>query len=165
VSILDSYGPAGPPAAVASTAAALRRHRQELLQEHGHCVYLRRLLRARLDLTVAEIVELPSLMRPWLSARPLPSTVSLLVLAVLAGDPAQDPSSQDHGSQDHGGDLVARLRALQLAIRQLGDRCAMLQTEIDDATALFVEALVANPGSSLDRAAPAAPFAASPAVA
>lgn len=112
--------------------ATLRRRRRALLVEDRRCAHLRRLLRARMDLTVAEAVDTPALM---CSPVDPPSTVDVLMLAAL----------RDTGA----GDLGSRLQELEVALRRLGSYSEALHSQIDDATDLLVEALAADPSSCL----------------
>ena len=152
--------PAGEPAARtrpgAANIAALRLHRQGLIAEQRRCAHLRRLLRARLDLTIVETMAVPvsGCTRPRARATastgaPLwgqdpPSTSEILVLVAGSArtrDEAGDPV-----------DLVGRLQELEVALRRLSMYADTLLRDIEDITVCFVRALATDPASCLHHA-------------
>lgn len=132
--------------------AALRLHRQGLIAEHRRCGHLRRLLRARLDLTVVETMPVPVAASTRTAAAPgtadrrlcgddPPSTIDILLLVAGAA----------HATDGSGvpTDLVGRLQELEVALRGLAMYSEELQRDIDAVTLCFVEALAADPSSCL----------------
>jgi hypothetical protein len=140
--------PTLPPTEVVAVAG-LRERRRVLAGELHRCSHLRRLLRARLDLTVAETLEElvcaeaagpTALQGPVPTWPPLPSAaVETMVLRVLAATAPQ-------GAPD---DIVTRLHGLDLAMRHLVAHVDALQGQIDDVTAAYVGALGADPTACL----------------
>lgn len=136
--------PAGRPrVAWGPCVAALRLHRQRLIAEHRRCTHLRRLLRARLDLTIAEAVDVPAL------GRALTTTHTFEHGLPSFGDMKLLVSGATHGPGGAPADLVDRLQELEDAIRRLSTYSDALLRDIDDATVRFVEALAADPASGL----------------
>lgn len=140
--------PAPPSPDPVTTVAGLRERRQALVGQVRHCTHLRRLLRARLDLTVARVLEQASGQVPFdvsgahppVSSWSQPSSaVEAVVLQVLAATRA------DAGPDD----LVHRLEGLEQAMRHLGFHVDALQSELDDVTARYVGALGADPAACL----------------
>lgn len=147
--IVNSFEPREPSSSATDAAAVvdgLRERRLAVVAELRRCSHLRRLLRARLDLTIAQVLEEPAgplgalpdplLLRatsPWTTAMEV--TVLQTLASTLAGDGRDD--------------LVPRLEHLDLALRDLRFHVEALQAELEDVTARYVGALGADPAACL----------------